>query len=92
MDQLAKDKLQSSLAKNPDLDTFTSNTNPIEFKNKVNYAPLVSVDVERSFPTFKIILADNRRSPMPEDLENQFDSNMTCNTDEQTCNIDVQID
>lgn len=59
LDGFAKEKLQSSLKKNPDIINFTGNIDP-EFRFKTMYAPLVSVDVERSFSTYKHILTDRR--------------------------------
>jgi len=63
----AKEKLQTSLSKNPDLVNFTENR---DFTQRVNhiYAPLVSVDVERSFSQYKLILNDRRKSLSTENL------------------------
>lgn len=45
------EKLQNCLRKNPDLVDVMKNDD-IEFRCKMRYAPLVSVDVERSFSMF----------------------------------------
>jgi hypothetical protein len=45
------------------------------------YAPLTSVDVERSFSIYKTILADNRMSFTPENLEMYLVSNCERNID-----------
>ena len=50
------------------IDDFDMPPNLIPF---YKYAPLVSVDVERSFSIYKTILADNRTSFTPEHLEKQ---------------------
>jgi len=58
----ASEKLRNSLRKNPDLENFTGDGKEYEFKWKTSYAPLVTVDVERSFSQYKDILADKRHS------------------------------
>lgn len=64
----AKEKLTASLAKNPDLASFTAITNTFEHRRITKYAPLVSVDVERSFSTHKRILSDKRLNLTEENL------------------------
>ncbi len=61
------EKLNGSLSKNPDLIKFTQNS---ELTHRMNTqcAPLVSVDVERSFSMYKNILSDKRRSLSEEKL------------------------
>lgn len=54
------DKLNNSLLKNPDLVRFTSEDNSMDHRIKSVFAPLVSVEVERSFSTYKIILTERR--------------------------------
>jgi hypothetical protein len=51
-------KLKDSLNKNPDIEKFTSDGNTFDFKFRTRFAPLVSVDVERSFSMTKRILSD----------------------------------
>jgi hypothetical protein len=43
-----KSKLKSTLAKNPDLESFRS-PNQMDFLNKIRFAPLVSVEAEKRF-------------------------------------------
>jgi hypothetical protein len=57
----ALDKFKKSLNKNPDFDKFT-NSDVYDFKLKTKFAPLVSVDVERSFSQYKEILSDKRQN------------------------------
>jgi len=61
-------KLNKSLAKNPDIHTFVEN-NDFTFRKKTIYAPLTSVDVERSFSIYKNILSDRRQSLTTENIE-----------------------
>jgi len=61
-------KLKKSLAKNPDIKTFVEKTN-FTFRKKTMYAPLTSVDVERSFSIYKNILSDRRQSLTIENIE-----------------------
>lgn len=61
-------KLNSSLDKNPGFKSFTENDS-VEFCIKTKYAPLVSVDVERSFSSYKALLRDNRQRFIPENIE-----------------------
>lgn len=62
LEGFAKDKLNACLKKNPDLKVFVNNSETLEFKWRTKYAPLVSVDVERSFSMYKDILTDKRTS------------------------------
>jgi hypothetical protein len=55
-------KLEKSLLKNPDLKKFTKEDNSYEFRCNIRFAPLVSVDVERSFSQYKDILSDKRQN------------------------------
>lgn len=63
------EKLNSSLSKNPDLEKFVSGPSSFEFQNMTEFAPLVSVDVERSFSVLKNVLTDKRTNFTPENLE-----------------------
>jgi len=54
-------KLEESLIKNPDFIKFTANQE-LEHRLKTLYAPLVSVEVERSFSKFKLLLSDKRHN------------------------------
>jgi len=60
--------LESSISKIPDLKRFFENKN-LEFKLKATYAPLTSVDVERSFSRLKNILTDDRHKLTPDNME-----------------------
>ena len=62
-------KLNNSLSKNPDLLKFTSEDNLIDHRIKTVFAPLVSVDVERSFSTYKTILSDKRYNLLNSNIE-----------------------
>jgi hypothetical protein len=64
----AREKLDKSLSKNPDLETFCNN-NDYDHRLITEYAPLVSVDVERSFSKYKNLLTDKRQSFLPENLK-----------------------
>jgi hypothetical protein len=55
------EKLRKSLTKNPDLKKLTENTD-YDLNLKTRYAPLVSVEVERSFSKYKGILSDKRHN------------------------------
>ena len=59
LDGFAKDKLESSLQKNPDIEEFVTSVE-LPFRVNTRFAPLVSVDVERSFSIYKDILSPNR--------------------------------
>jgi hypothetical protein len=63
------EKLENSLRKNPDFLKFTNPNNDHDFKMQIKYAPLVSVDVERSFSTYKSILTDRRHNLTEENIE-----------------------
>jgi len=63
------EKLKSSLNKNPDFLKFTNSDNDYGFKMQIKYAPLVSVDVERSFSIYKSILTDRRHNLTEENIE-----------------------
>jgi len=60
--------LEQSLARNPDLNSFTLNID-LTFRLKTLYAPLTSVDVGRSFFQYKSILRENRQSFKEQGLE-----------------------
>lgn len=64
----AKDKFASSLENNPDAVKFATDQNP-QFRLATLYAPLVSVDVERSFSQYKLMLSDRRRNFTFENVE-----------------------
>jgi len=53
------EKLEASLARNPDL-LRVMDKSDLEFRVKTKFAPLVSVDVERSFSIYQNILSSNR--------------------------------
>lgn len=59
LEGFAKDKLESSLQKNPDVEEFATCVE-LPFRVNTKFAPLVSVDVERSFSMYKDILCPNR--------------------------------
>lgn len=70
--QFAKEKLNSCLSKNTGFNLFISkfeDSNDYSFKQRVQYAPLVTVDVERSFSQYKYILNDRRTNLSPENIE-----------------------
>jgi len=62
-------KLEKSLLKNPDLKKFTDGENDYEFRYNTRFAPLVSVDVERSFSLYKDILSDKRQNMSTKTIE-----------------------
>jgi hypothetical protein len=64
----ALEKLNKSIGKNPDLITITSQ-NDFEHKLKTLYAPLDSIDVERSFSKYKQLLTDRRTGFTQENIE-----------------------
>lgn len=64
----ALEKFESSLSKSPHVKEFSTNNNP-EFRLKTQFTPLVSVDVERSFSKYKLILTDRRQSLTVENIE-----------------------
>jgi len=61
-------KLSKSLEKNPDILEFVNNME-FTFRKKTMYAPLTSVDVERSFSIYKNILSDRRQRLTTENIE-----------------------
>jgi hypothetical protein len=65
------EKLEKSLNKNPDFLKFTNPDNDHDFKIQIKFAPLLSVDVERSFSNYKSILTD-RRHNLTEDIIEHF--------------------
>lgn len=68
LDGLAKQKIEQSLANNPDLIEFTTRVD-LPFRQHTRYAPLVSVSVERSFSRYKSILTDRRESLTFDNIE-----------------------
>ena len=68
LDGVPKEKLEMSLKKNPDFKAFTEN---MGFKHRLKtiYAPLVSVEVERSFSLYKNILDHKRKNLTSENVE-----------------------
>lgn len=78
IDGIHRNKLLTSLRKNPDLFRFTTNMS-IEHIIKTKYAPLVSVDVERNFYVFKAFFRDNRTCMSEETIEIQMI--ILCNND-----------
>ena len=60
-------KLNECLSKNPDLKLFIDNLTPEEF-----YAPLTTVDVERSFSIYKSLLTDRRMRFSDDNLKKFF--------------------
>lgn len=79
LEDFAKEKLKSSLKKNPDYKKFVTNMG-YEHRRLTKYAPLTTVDVERSFSRYKAILTDQRRRLTQENLEKlnviHFNSNV----------------
>jgi len=75
-------RLNQSLRKNPDLDKFLNITD-VTFAVNTQYAPLVSVEVERSFSLYKMILTDKRHCFTKENIERmiiiQFNNNSESN-------------
>ena len=59
LDGFAKEKLESSLQKNPDVEEFTTFVE-LPYQVNMKFAPLVSVDVDRSFSIYKDVLSPNR--------------------------------
>jgi len=62
-------KLNQSLLKNPDLKSYTNEKNNYDHKLQTKYAPLVSVEVERSFSIYKSILTDRRQNSTETTIE-----------------------
>ncbi len=69
LSDFALEKLENCLAKNPDLEEFTSESNNVDFRLRTAYSPLVSVTVERSFSTYKSILTDRRTNLLETNIE-----------------------
>lgn len=70
--KFARDKLQKSIDKNVGLKKFIDNLdkpNNYDLRRSHQYAPLVSVDVERSFSLYKYILSDRRTNLTEENIE-----------------------
>ncbi|RWS21713.1 uncharacterized protein B4U80_07221 [Leptotrombidium deliense] len=67
-----KEKLEFSLSRNPDLNKFLSTDLPFEEQFKRKYAPLVSVEVERSFSVYKSFFRDNRSRFTHESIEHNM--------------------
>ena len=61
LDKKYFDKFINILENNPDLLKFTSSSNDLNHMLCIKYAPLTSVDVERSFSIYNNILAANRQ-------------------------------
>ena len=68
LEGFAKDKATKSLAKNPDIKTVMEHR-CLEFRVKTVFAPLVSVDCERSFSLYKAIFSDRRRNLKVDSIE-----------------------
>jgi hypothetical protein len=75
-------KLQAMLKRNPGFSAFTSvcqvlNGDAVDSPEDItpekihllNYAPVTSCDVEKSFPAYKQILSDEKKSMTPENME-----------------------
>lgn len=63
------EKIMESLRKNSDFYEFIAYNKSFDHKNKIEFAPLVSVDVERSFSKYKLLLAPNRMSLNEESIK-----------------------
>jgi hypothetical protein len=63
-----KTKLLKSLKKNPDVERFVDDKD-LTFRCKTKFAPLTSVDVERSFSIYKYLLNDRRQNLTKENIE-----------------------
>lgn len=70
-DTAASHKIVSSLSKNPDYANFKGERD-LAFKIKMKFAPLVSVEVERSFSVTKKILAKDRCSFTEDNLRMHY--------------------
>lgn len=64
--------LMSSLSKNPDLETFTSDNNSFSDRVKRSYAPLTFCAVERSFSIYRSVFRDDRTNLKPVNLRNMM--------------------
>jgi len=72
LDGFSKEKLENSLLKNPDIVEVADPQfygSDLEFSTRTQFAPLVSVDVERSFSEYKATLVPNRESFTFENIE-----------------------
>ncbi len=67
----AKQKLEKCLQKNKDLKPFCENSD-FEFRSNTEFAPLVSVEVERSFSQYNNILTDKRHRFTEENIKMQI--------------------
>jgi len=65
------DKFAASLAKNPDLETLCTEKD-LAFRLRMEFAPSVSVDVERSFSLTKKILSSDRCSFIEQNLRMHY--------------------
>ena len=65
IDQIALEKLDNILKKNPDLGYFRSTS----LTNEYQYAPLSTVDCERSFSNLSGIITDKRTNLSNENIE-----------------------
>ncbi len=63
----AKAKFKNCLEKNPGYNDFITNQD-FEHKKIIKFAPLVSIEVERSFSQYKNLLGDNKQRFTPENL------------------------
>jgi hypothetical protein len=68
---LFSDRLHEILSKNPDIDYFLKFNllRASSSERLFNYVPLTTVDVERSFSSYRYILDDNRQNLTIENLE-----------------------
>lgn len=76
-----REKFENVLKKNPDFDTLCKINNhingdtvenleiPLHILPLYKYCPVTSVDVERTFSAYKLILSDKRHRFTPENLE-----------------------
>lgn len=71
IDESVKNKLEKCLDKNPGYKILTALTEPDQII-KFRYAPLTSVDVERSFSVFNNVYTSHRTNMSPENLERQM--------------------
>ena len=68
----AKQRFEEVLAKNEGLANLKAKLGSlmdVEYNNRVEYLPLVSADVERTFSQYKYILSDRRTSMSEENIE-----------------------
>jgi hypothetical protein len=68
LDGSAQHRFSSNLSRNPDVKSFATEADP-EKRLKTRFAPLVSVDVERSFSLYKHILSDRRMKFSMQNIE-----------------------